>query len=603
MASTAVLTPNLGLILDRPPIEIPRQGLQDGKNFRLRNGSIESLNLGWSKFSANWTLNGKVKLIDTFTLRNGTSVLMLASPTDLYVYNDIADTVSYITPAYVTGTASASGTAVTGVGTTWVGNVKPGDQMFFGSATQDSTSAQWFTVLTVNNNLSITLTASAGTKSLLAYTIRKLFTTGVVDQWDSETYLHDGTSGDDLWFATNGLEPIVTWNGNTTFAVLHPELLFTCKSLRVYNNMMIYGNVTQSGVSLTTTIINSDVGLPLNAGATTTGLAEQFVVHSHSDAILTMLGIGDYLVIYCNEVIVLTQFVGDPIIFTFRVVTTHTGPISSRTVVDFGDFHEFIGNDAGYVFDGSSLKAINSHVWRAILKQADPARREEAYAQMDEENGDVIWAVPATTDSGVGTRGAPPEIGWGEHYLEVPADPKFLGSPFSKRDFKFTASGHYQRSSALTWANATLQWKQFNFAWNDQFFQSAFPINLTGDASGQVWILNQTQTGNGVALPSFVRTGRFSLRSGRERDLLTRIYPFFYSLPYVVQVSLYMGDFIGAAVALKATASYNTTPLEGLHFSTFYRRGRVAECAFGSQNGDPWVLDGWDYDTTPGGDR
>lgn len=821
----ATTSPNYGLIFDRPPINIPAKGLQDGLNFRVKNGTLESRNLGWERFSDDWTLNGPVYLIDNFFPRNLDEQLIFGTITDLYVYDPNTDTVRFLTPNYEVGTASVSGTAVTGVGTNWDPDIDVNDEIVFGQANYTGTnpsgndsfthvllhfdgvdasttftdtaigdvirtwtaagnaqidtaqskfggasgffdgtgdwittpdsggltlpsnwsidvqvrpavdgtalsiagqmdaggteagsawdmikqsdnrirfrvsdgvafttitstdtvlagawthievtrsagflymfingvpqgsptafsatiqnSAQvlgvgargglttspwngwidefrlsiagarhtaaftpptemylsaWFTIQAITNDTSITLSTSAGTAVAGPYTIRRKYSNAAWVNWSFDTFVNDGTSGDDLWFATNGLDEVTTWNGIDTTATLHPELGFTCKTLSTYSNMMIYGNITMAGDLLPADIINSDVGLPLNAGSTGTGLSEQFTTHSGTDEILNLIPLGDYLVVYCARTIVPIQFVGDPLIFVFRVAIAGVGPISSNAIADFGDFHEFAGADAGYVFDGVTLKEVNSHVWRDILRQADPMRRRQAFAHFDEEQGDLIWSIPGNTDAGVGDIGAPAAIAWPEHYLEDPGY-GFEGSPFSKRQFPFTITGFYERSVGMAWNEVLETWEEFNFAWNDQFFQAAFPLNISGDENGVIWVLNQTQTANGAALPSYVRTGRFATRSGREKDLLTRVYPFARSLPFNLEIELFMGDFIAGTPNSKGTQLFDMNLVEDTHFVVFYRRGRVAEFKFGSSAGNPWVLEGWDYDLRNGGLR
>ena len=464
---------------------------------------------------------------------------------------------------------------------------------------------QWYNISTVGGDTSITLSPGSGlTWDLQPYTIRKLFSPATPGNWSFDTFTNDGTSGDDLWFATNGIESVVTWNGTDPTVTLHPELGFICKTLAVFSNMMIYGNITQAGDLLPTTIINSDIGLPLNAGSTGTGISEQFLVHDNTDELFNLIPLGDYLIAYSARTVVPIQFVGDPLIFIFRTAITGYGPISPNALADFGDFHEFLGADAAYLFDGVTMKEVNSHVWRDILRQTDPIRRDQAFGHFDEEQGDLIWSIPNNADPGVGQAGEPPTIAWVEHYLEDGGPALNGDSPFSKRDFPFMSTGFYERKVGLAWEDVMEQWQEFNFAWNDQFFQAAFPLNLAGAFDGTIWTLNQTQTANGAPLPSYVRTGRMaSSDAGRNRDLLTRIYPYAISLPYNLEVTLYMGDFIAGEPTPKGTALFDMNLVEGQHFVVFYRRGRIREYQFGSSAGDPWTLEGWDEDTVRGGRR
>lgn len=825
----AVVGPNLGLFFDRPPIDIPKQGLQDGKNFRCKNGTLESRNMGWERFGL-FALNGQVILIDNFFPRGQEEKLIFATTTDIYLYDVESEGVSFLTPQYTTGTASNSGTAVTGVGTAWLANVTLSDEIMFGASgyrgtnptgndtftkillhmngadasttftdvnaggsphtwtaagnaqvdTADSefgggsalfdgtgdwittpdhadfnlgtsdwtmdlwfkinaaggtilriagqvdagftaagssiavqreasnvirllvsngtsfaagtidslaqyTNAvntgwhhlevsrsgntlymfidgviqgslaftgtipdsaatfgigslggfnaqpfngwidefrlsvgtarhtanftpmleeyytQWYTISAVNSDTSLTLNPGTGlTWDAQIYTIRRKFSDTTGGQWATDVFFN-APGNVDLWFASNGIEPVITWNGTDPTVTLHPELGFTCQTLSTFSNMMIYGNITEGGVTKPTSIINSDVGLPLNAGSTGTGLSEEFTVYNSADGILNLVTLGDYLIIYGSRTIVPTQFVGDPLIFIFRVAIIGIGPISAYAIADFGDFHEFVGADAGYLFDGVTLKETNSHVWRDVLRQTDPIRRGQTYVHFDEEQGDLIWSLPNNSDPGVGNEDAPPTIAWVEHYLEDVG--QFDGSPFSKRDWPFTATGFYERKVGLSWDEVTEQWQNFNFSWNDQFFQAAFPLNMGGMDDGTVWVINQAQLADGVPLPSFVRTGRMALSSGRERDLLTRIYPWARQQPYMLDVKLFMSDHMGGGMEDKGIVQFDQNLVEGQHFVVFYRRGRTMEFQFGSVAGDPWVLDGWDYDKVNGGRR
>ena len=179
-ANAAIVEPNLGLYLDRPSLAIPPGALSDGYNFRIINGRITNDAIGFSRFQA-FTLNGPVKLIANLYLRDGTDRLVFGTLTDLYRYRSATTDVRFITPIYATGTASASGTTVTGTGTSWTANVKAGDQMYFGDAAQTDPDATWYTVDSVTSDTELELTADAGTVVDGDYTVRQLFTMTFLD--------------------------------------------------------------------------------------------------------------------------------------------------------------------------------------------------------------------------------------------------------------------------------------------------------------------------------------------------------------------------------------------------------------------------------------
>lgn len=607
MPSSAVVQPNYGLYFDRPEVNIPAKGLADGLNFRIKNGVLSALNVGWARFSTAWQLDGPVMLIVSFVPRNDIEHLVFVTLKTIYQYDSATDDAFDLNPKYATGTVAVSGTAVTGTGTTWTTNVKAGDKLTFGTAVGKSAKLTWYIVQSVTDNTHLVLTTSAGTIGAgSSYTVSKSFQGDKRDQWDWDVFTKDGASGDDLLFLTNGVDSIVTWNGTAATVVLHPELGFTATSVTAFSNMMIYGKLVEGVNNLPTSIINSDIGLPLHAGSTGTGVSQEFIVHDLSDKIILMLPMADNLAIYSERTITMVQFIGDPLIFAFRQSAHGYGIVGRSAAADFGDHHEFINVDAQYAFDGVALKEINSHVFREAIRRGDPGRRNFTMSHFDEQQGDLIWSIPGTTDpaspnADIASGDRQGNFAFVEHYLEDV--PNGVETPFSYRQFPFTATGYYLRKTGLTWAAVSAKWQEYNYSWNDQFFQAAFPQNLAGDDVGKIYILSESQTGDGVALPSFVRFGRTVLGTGRERGMLRRVYPFIETTQTQVSVTVWLADHASGALHSVGPYLYDGTHPEGGHFVSVFHRGRYSSIQYGSPAGLPWVLDGHDYDMTPGPKR
>ena len=64
-ATAEIVTPNLGVYLDRPAAAVPRGGCVDALNCRVRNGRILRENMGWKPFF-DLNLADRVLLIDRF---------------------------------------------------------------------------------------------------------------------------------------------------------------------------------------------------------------------------------------------------------------------------------------------------------------------------------------------------------------------------------------------------------------------------------------------------------------------------------------------------------------------------------------------------------
>jgi len=603
---TAVLIPNLGLYLDRPPLTVPDRGLQSGRNFRVRNGKIECRNLGWEAFGDFSALNGPVKLIDNFVLRSGGQILIFGTTLDLYKYVEGDGSVDFITPRYETATVDVSAdtpaVVTTNTGTpAWDDNLKAGDQIYFGATGQTDPEATWYEIASVDSADQLTLTTAVvgGAQSNVAYTARQLFTMDITDRWETDVFYDAQPDDSDLWFATNGVDSIVKWDGSGD-QVEVTSLTFTCKNLRVFRNMMVYINVTDSGGDQApNSIINSDVTKPEDVS---NGLASENVVKDGVDPLVAALRLGDNLMLYGERSAVLVQFVGDPLVLAFRTAISGRGPVAAGLVADFGDYHEFISTESHWRFDGLSLEERGGHVWRKVLRTRDPNRTDLSFHIFDEENGDLIWVVPLTSDMNTGDDQSP-QSAYPEHYLERvgTTDPP----PFSLRDFPFTSAGFFQRQTTLTWDQLTAAWETYDFAWNDSFYQAAFPFLLVGNEAGEVFTLGTTSTADGEDLTATLRFNRRVLGDGRQRNLLARIYPLVPPFPgntAGLAVTTYLYDHPSNDTPARTdTQTFDLSLPEEGHFVSVHRRGRLAEIEFEAVA--PWDLEGYDWDIKQGGSR
>jgi len=593
--------PGLGLYLGTTALALSAQALQAGNNFRIKQRRVVTGNLGWALLDTPFPLNGPVIMIDNFFPAGAGELLLFGTLTDLYRYLPSTNEVAFLTPRYETGTASASGTAVTGVGTLWsTEGIAAGDFISFGSAGETDPTATWYEVDSVGGETSITLTTSAGTVAGGPYTIRKVFGATVAGGWQTEVFVNDGASGDDLWFATNGVDDVVTWNGTADQVTSQTGLGFTCETLRVYKNMMIYGNVVQGASDLPTSIINSDVGLPLAAGSAGSGLAGQFQVHAGTDEIMTMELFADNLILYSARHVVVAQFIDEPFVMAFRDASTSYGVLGPGAVADFGDYHRFVGQDAFYEFDGATLRRVDSHVWRDLIRTLDFARSFRIFGHFDEEQGDLIWSVPLTTDADAGDPDGQAESAFTAHYLEEV--PPTVGMPHSKRDFPFLSTGYYTRSAGVTWNDLTSSWDSNVIPWDDKSLGNDYPQNLAGDKDGNVWVLNEVSTANGAAMTAFVRTGRIMSGSGREANLLTRVYSYLSPGSGTIALDVYGADHAaGTATILGSFTVDLALPEEG-QFASVFRAAKFFEFEWRA-TGSSWVLHGWDTDIRMGGRR
>lgn len=597
--STAVIPVNMGLYLNRQPLEVPLSAVQDGNNFRVFDGELTNDSIGYIT-SGDPQLNGPITLIYRFQTRTLGDHTVIGTPSDLY--HKTTSGITYLTPRYAVGTVAVSGATpavVTGTGTDWSPLIRQGDQISFGNNAQNSLTATWYTIDIVTDDTHLTLTTAVAGAPIGAgsqYTIRRLFQPGAEDIWDVEPFINDPAQLDWLYI-TNGADPIYRWDGTSTQVTPSAVTGFTCKHLAVYSNMMLYMNLLQSGDTLSADLVNSNVGDPEDV---TTGLSEQFKVHDEAGEIVGARRIGDNLAIYSKRNVVLAQFIGGDVVFVFRKVVANAGPLSPRLVVDFGDYHEFIHNDNMYRFDGASVARMNDHIWQAVLRNVDPNRLKYGHGFINEQFGEALWWVPIAGDAGQAA-----DVCYSEHYLEQ-KDPR-VAIPHGRRSYPFTAAGLFTEQTTLTWDDISDQWDMYAGKWDDIENLASFPTFLVGDENGNLWIGNRGVNAGGVAQRSFVHFGRRPTAEGKSRNLIWRIYPIARDPTGVgddLMVTTYLSDHGHGPVAQDGTQSFLFPLAEGGHFVTVRRRARFAEIEFSMEtlNGT-WGLEGYDWDIRPGGWR
>ena len=619
--STALLKPSLGLYLDRPPLQIPDQGMTDCLNVRLKEGDVRNENMGWATFPPDTGSNSPINLdsadvllIDQFILRSGLSYLILANRYDLFLYDDNLETISYITPLYTAGTVSGivfggPDSTVTGVGTAWdttttarngLTNVIVGDWIHFGTANEQSQTATWYQVTSVDSPTQIQVAGDASSEATGAYTVRQTFTGDVENCWYTATFpsADTGSGFEDRWYATNGIDSVIGYKGPTVTpnGAYYTDLGFTCRTLLYDNNMMLYMNLVESGADKPQAVRNSDIAFPEVVDGT--GFSSEFTVVNGTDPILRAKTLGDIVVVYGGGKgsISTMQFVGDPFIYAVRTAVTNRGLFAEGSLADFGNFHEILSSDTVYRFDGVGINEYASHVWREVLRTMAPNRVNRALTHIDEENGEVQWVVPLTTDD-TGDMGAA-TTAYTEHYLEeVGGAP----TPFTIRDLPATAMGFHDRQTTLTWDDIQEQWQNANFRWNDRFFAASFPFSLFGDSNGYVFILNSRdhqQDGASTALPiqSFWRTPRRATSDGNNNGLVQRIEPYASiraSAAYSLGVEVHGTDRAQGDTSLLSFSGFNLTG-SGNRFVSPRAATRYVEVVFGTTGIDrPWEMGGF----------
>jgi hypothetical protein len=443
------------------------------------------------------------------------------------------------------------------------------------------------------------------------YTIRQTMQGDNLDLWEADTFQNSQDSspaGLDVYYMTNGVE-MMSWDGSDDqVAWFYPG--FVGKNLLVMQQALAFWNIVDAaGDTKPGSIYYSELNYPENF--TTNGAGTILPSDGVLD-LLTCKRLGDQIVCYYQGSIILLQWVGKPLYWIARMAVPRIGLIAQKAVMDHGDYHEFLSRAGAYRFDGVALTEAMPQLFREVLRTASPPRVGRSYAALDEENGEVLWSIPLSTDGQ--TADQPPTKAYSQHYLEDVGSS--LPDPMMIREFPFTAVGFYESTENLLFSDiprdAGGQFDASALKWNDRELQEAFPLKIAGDANGDIYVLNTSNLKAGDFLYSYATFARKALVDGERKGLLEWIEPFCGKrgvAAYSLSVAAILYDYAEGP----GTTSYASFDLrqQGLRYAPIRKAGRYAGIQFSSLGigapaeplAAPWDLSGYRVKVSVMGDR
>lgn len=321
------------------------------------------------------------------------------STTDIWIHNGS----SWVnrTPTYTDGTASVSGTAVTGVGTLWVTrHIKPGQQILI--------NGNWHEIASVGGETSITLTSSAGTAGAAAYTIRRTLGSGVTvletfaKVFNNDLYVAgSGCGGDDepavilVSSITAGSTPgdyLLAQNDLTSGVENFDnegETVYAIRGLDVLQDgrVIIASEESPDRVSRVrySSHLNQAVWFTSPGGFTD-------VVAGGSGKITGLGRLGRVTTVHYADGIAIGSPTGqdDPPL-NFESTRADTGAMQPHTIKNFGGYEYFIG-DGGllYRFNGSTSEPVAEEF---RIEGGDNVKQveQQVFAWLDRHLGEYSW--------------------------------------------------------------------------------------------------------------------------------------------------------------------------------------------------------------------
>jgi hypothetical protein len=341
--------------------------LMDGSNIVFDRGKTYK-RWGYAELGDNLPLNGRISLISYYKkLRTTDHEVIVCTDKDIYKYYD--GSWIFITPIYNIGTASASGTAVTGGGTTWDYSNWPATQYYIKFGTDDpngvGTPDTWYEVASFDSATTLTLSDDAGTIGAGDYVIRRVFALTATEDWQVSYVIEPAGGSDELWAVlSNGTE---IWHYTGTGQV--SDLAGTdlgAKFITSYYDHILAANVIDSGVSLPQSIYWNNRGDPEDWAGGSAGY-EDLIQGTGVIMGMEILNQRIYIVkpysmiegYYTTEVSPAFTFNQDKIY--------KSGCANSKTLVNTGSFLIFMGVEHVTLFDGFQINYIDDDVSKDLI--------------------------------------------------------------------------------------------------------------------------------------------------------------------------------------------------------------------------------------------
>jgi len=363
--------------------------------------------------------------------------------------------------------------------------------------------------------------------------ILKLSFNGEDDDYWSFAYPYLASVGDKILCASNGVEPIYKWDGSGSLEVLGGSPPSTAKYIGYFGASMyehfIAAWTTAGGNNLPQSLYLSDAGSPelWTAGA-------YYDLLQKNDEIVGMEILKSRLVIYKSRSISLAWASpeggnDDPLDMEQDVVIDIEIPVG-RTVVNFGDFHMFLGMDNVYKFNGLSLEPVGTEIINTMKNEWNGAAMIHAFAfAIPNENLYCIF-IPTLeerdeNDNIIKEASEYPDKAYVYNYVERTWTIwTFYVDPVTHVSQQFTCAGRANKSYTPTIADIdTLDqmYSDMDMRWSDLIKYSEVQSIFLGDNNGYVYELRDVyQDDNGQYISASFTTRDYELNTPKHVFML-----------------------------------------------------------------------------------
>lgn len=319
-----------------------------------------------------------------------------------------------------------------------------------------------------------------------------------------------------------------------------------------------------------------------------TNLAGENTLSGNNGALIDQLTLGNTQIIYAERGVFAMDFIGAPLVFSFRELFADDGILNRGACAEFENKHLVVGNNDIYIHDGNQKQSV-----------VDKRVRKTFFSEVANKNNVFCQAIPDRSEIYICYSN--------DDAIDAHSCNRALVFNWSQNAFTFvdlpnirslTTSGVL--NPTVGWDNFTGQWNAMNKNWSSATQNAdASELVVFGAASGnRLMLMNNSYSAEGAGNNSFLEATKIDLDTvlGKATNTIKQIKGIF---PQIdgngsVDISVGVSQSPQDAISWKTTKTYN---IETDSKVDIRASGRYFAIRIESVNStDNWRLTGLDID-------
>lgn len=281
----------------------------------------------------------------------------------------------------------------------------------------------------------------------------------------------------DFYIFSNGIAPLKYWDQTAaTVAELPGTSAISTYSLLVFGERVVAYRVGDNPRRVKYTIVGGISTVPAATDWSNSGSGDEDLdSYFGDDVIMTALRLGNYVVIYGKNTIVMQEHTGDATNpFSYYTRVTGKGTPSRRGVVSVGNFHVMLGWDDVYVFNGGQeAESIGRKVRDELFRIINPQYIHRSFVRYLREKMEVRIYFPKIGSESPDT------------YFSY----SLRNGSWTRGSRSYTAGGSHVKKTSETWetfGEGVATWDSAIGRWDDVVQEQDAPTDLYGTSDGQI---------------------------------------------------------------------------------------------------------------------